>query len=195
MEKLSKQFEFLKEIEKLKTVIRRTFILDESRCENDAEHSWQVAVMALIFSEYADTQQLDMLKVLKILLFHDAVEVYAGDTYLYDAVAAETQSQREIEAAGKLFGLLPDSQQREFRELWEEYEEGKTAEAKYARAIDRFQPFWHNYMTRGKAWQKHGVHASQVRKMMEKIEAGSGFLFSHAESLLADAVKKGYLPE
>ncbi|RPJ08038.1 MAG: HD domain-containing protein [Spirochaetaceae bacterium] len=189
------QLEFLSELEKLKSVIRRTYLLDSSRRENDAEHSWQVSVMAILFGEYASHKDLDMLKVLKILLLHDAVEVYAGDTYIYDTLARSTQKEREGKAADRLFALLPDNQCSEFHKLWDEYEAAQTPEAKYANAIDRFQPLWHNYMTKGKAWQEHNVAAEATHRINDKIREGSSFLWEYGRDMIVQAVKKGYLNE
>lgn len=194
-DRFGQQLGFLSELEKLKSVVRRTYLLDASRRENDAEHSWQVAVMALLFSEYSSRQELDMLRVLMILLFHDAVEVYAGDTYIYDAAAQATQHERESNAAERLFSLLPEDQKQKFRNLWNEYEDASTPEAKYAIAIDRFQPLWHNYITHGKAWQEHGVASKATHRINDRIREGSDFLWKYGKLMIDDAVNKGFLAE
>jgi len=193
--RFQQQLAFVRELDKLKTVFRQTYLLDASRKENDAEHSWQIALMAVLFEEYADERNLDMLAVVKMLLLHDVIEVHAGDTYIYDEESKKTQSLRERRAATKVFGALPGEQEREFRALWEDFETGVSGEARFARAIDRFQPLLHNYLTDGKAWKEHGVKAGSVRNINEKIKDGSLALWEYAEGLIAGAVAGGYLEE
>ncbi len=193
--RLEKQLEFIRELDKLKSVRRRTYLLDGTRTENSAEHSWQIALMALLLLEYANDPAPDAFRAVKILLVHDIVEIEAGDTYIYDEKAALSQAEREEAAAKKLFGLLPDDQRDEFERLRREYEQGDSAEARFARAIDRFQPFYHNYLTEGRAWQEHGITSPRVKKTMEKVGDGSQRLSEMTDTLLTEAVRRGYLKE
>jgi putative hydrolases of HD superfamily len=193
LSRLSQQIEFLVEIDKLKQVSRRTWLMDGSRNENDAEHSWHLAVMAMLLVEHARAPELDLLRVLKMVLIHDLVEIDAGDTFAYDEAAAADKAQREQAAADRLFRLLPADQAAEFRALWEEFEARRTPEAQYAAALDRFQPMLHNYRTQGKAWLEHGITADQVLDRNRSIAEGSTVLWQYAQRFVADAVEKGYL--
>ncbi|HEQ72527.1 MAG TPA: HD domain-containing protein [Spirochaetia bacterium] len=192
-ERFTRQLAFVKELDKLKTIFRRTYLLDGRRTENDAEHSWQIALMALVLIEYAEEPGLDPLKTLSMLLIHDLVEIDAGDTYMYDPEAKKTQAAREEQAAGRVFGLLPNDERDRFLALWREFEEGRTAEAKFARAIDRLQPFLHNFWTQGRAWKEHGVRAESVRKVMTAVRPGSPRLWEFVDDIIDQAVEKGYL--
>jgi putative hydrolase of HD superfamily len=192
-ERFQQQLDFIRELDKLKTVFRRTYLLDTSRRENDAEHSWQIAAMAVLLSEYADEKEINIFHVLVMLLFHDVVEIEAGDTYIYDEKSSELQREREQAAAAKLFCLLPADQKVQFEALWKEFEEGATREARFAKAIDRFQPLLHNWLTEGKAWLEHDVNASQVRAVNAKIKPGSTFLWQYAEEIISDSVARGFL--
>jgi len=191
--RLQQQIQFLAEIDKLNGVLRRTWLLDQSRYENDAEHSWHIAVAAMLFREYADDPSVDPLRVIEMLLVHDLVEIDAGDTYAYDAKACLDQPEREQRAAERIFGLLPPDQAAEFRALWEEFEARQTPEARYAAALDRFQPLLHNYMTGGRAWRDHGVTSDRVRVRNRPVADGSPRLWQYAEDLIDDAVEKGFL--
>jgi len=196
IERFNKQLDFIKEIDKLKQVLRRTILLDASRRENDAEHMWHMAVAAILFAEYANYRKdLDILKVLKMAVIHDIVEIYAGDTFAYDEQAHIDKEKREKEAADKIFGLLPEDQRNEFRNLWDEFEAGSTIEAKYARAIDKFMPILHNYTTKGKQWHNFGVTSEKVLAKNKIIEEGSEFLWEYVKYMVEDAVKKGYFPD
>lgn len=192
--RLADQVAFLLEIDKLKQVYRQTYLLDASRKENDAEHSWHLAVMALLLQEYT-LQELDLLKVLKMVILHDLVEIDAGDSFCYDDEANCSKAAREERAADRLFSLLPGDQGREFRRLWEEFEVRESPEARYAAALDRLQPLLHNYHTRGKSWREHGVTRDQVLQRNGHIEEGSPALWAYAARLIQDAVDKGYLTE
>jgi putative hydrolase of HD superfamily len=192
-ERFRRQVAFLLEVDKLKTVLRQTILTDCSRRENSAEHSWHIALSILVFSEYARERGLDLFRVMKILLVHDLVEIDAGDTYCYDAVGREDQSEREQKAAERIFGLLPPDQTGVFRQLWQEYEDKATPEAKFAHALDRFQPFLHNYVTQGKSWRQHGVRRHQVEGRMRPVEKGAPILWDYVAELIDDAVAKGYL--
>ena len=187
------QIEFILEIDKLKNVLRRTTLLDRSRQENSAEHSWHIALILLVLSEYADEDNLDLLQVIKLLLAHDLVEIDAGDTYCYDEIGGRNQKRRETKAADRIFSILPPDQTHAFRALWDEYEDKDTAESKFANALDRLQPFLHNYFTRGHTWQKHGIQKSQVIARMQPVDDGSHLLWDYVSGLIDDAVEKGFL--
>jgi len=193
--RFQQQIGFLTEIDKLKQVRRRTWLLDESRYENDAEHSWHIAVAAMLFLEYADDPHVDLLRVVKMLLVHDLVEIDAGDTYAYDEQACLDQAEREQRAADRVFGLLPPDQAAEFRSLWEEFEARQTPEARYAAALDRFQPLVHNYLTGGRAWRDHGVTSDRVQVRNAPVKDGSATLWQYAEDLIREAVAKGFLAQ
>ena len=192
---LEQQIQFIIEIDKLKQIYRRTYLMDSSRRENDAEHSWHLAMMAMLLKDSAESQNLDIFHIVKMVLIHDIVEIDAGDTYLYDEKAALDKEEREQEAADRLFGLLPDEQGRELRALWDEFEEKTTPEAKFATSLDRFQPLLHNYTTKGKSWQEHGVTSDKVLKRCSEIQIGSPTLWKYAEGLIHQAVEKGYLKQ
>jgi putative hydrolase of HD superfamily len=192
-ERFKRQIEFILEADKLKKVERRTTLLDVSRQENSAEHSWHIALLVLILAEYAKNLDLDFLQVIKLLLIHDLVEIDAGDTYCYDEVGGQDQRKREIKAAERIFNILPADQAATFRALWDEYEARATPESKFANALDRVQPFLHNYFTRGYTWQKHGIHQSQVIRRMQPVNDGSPVLWEYVAGLIDDAVKQGFL--
>ena len=191
--RFKRQIEFILEADKLKKVVRRTTLLDVSRQENSAEHSWHIALLVLILCEYAKDSHLDLLQVIKLLLVHDLVEIDAGDTYCYDETGGQDQLKREIKAADRIFNILPADQADAFRALWEEYEAKASPESKFANALDRVQPFLHNYFTRGHTWQKHGIRKSQVLKRMKPVHEGSPFLWEYVASLIDDAAKQGFL--
>jgi len=191
--RLTQQLRFFAEIDKLKTVFRQTWLLDKSRRENDAEHSWHLGLIAMLLFEYAKDDGVDLLRVLKMVLVHDVVEIDAGDTFAYDKVGVRDQAERERKAADRVFGLLPADQAAEFRALWEEFDARGTPEARYAAALDRFQPLMHNYLTEGKAWRQHGVTADQVLARNAPMADGAPALWAHAEEIIRDAVAKGYL--
>ncbi|MDZ7616254.1 MAG: HD domain-containing protein [Patescibacteria group bacterium] len=192
-DRLQRQLAFVREVDKLKHVFRRTWLLDGSRLENDAEHSWHLALMTFLLPEYAADERLDVMRVLKMVVVHDLVEIDAGDTYAYDSEGRKTQADRELRAADRIFALLPADQAPEFRALWEEFEARETPEARYAGALDRLQPLMHNYFTEGRAWREHGVTADQVITRCQPIEDGSPQLWRYAERLITDAVARGYL--
>jgi putative hydrolase of HD superfamily len=191
-DRLHRQIAFLLEIDKVKQIARQTLIADGSRRENDAEHSWHLAVMAAVLAEYGPPS-LDLGRVLRMLLTHDLVEIDAGDTYCYDAAACETQRDREMKAAERIFNLLPPDQAAEFRALWDEFEARETPEARFAAALDRVQPVLLNYHTQGRAWRERGVTRAQVIDRNRHIERGAPELWSHIRALIDDAVEKGYL--
>jgi putative hydrolase of HD superfamily len=191
-ETMMSRFRFIVELDKLKSVFRQTLLLDKSRAENDAEHSWEMATMALVLHPYAEPG-IDLLRVLKMLLIHDLVEIDAGDTYVYDERALLDQAQREALAASRIFGLLSAPQSAEVYELWREFEDRLTPEARFARALDRLQPLLHNYCTEGEVWRRNAIKASQVRKAMQVISEGSSVLGTFADRLIEASIENGYL--
>ncbi len=194
-QRLERQVAFILEIDRLKTVYRRTYLTDTSRFENSAEHSWHIAVMAMVMAEYANNPAMDLLRVLKMLLIHDLVEIDAGDTFAYDKAAREDKAEREQGAADRLFSLLPEDQAAEFRILWDEFESRKTGEAKFAAALDRLQPLLHNLYTHGKSWQEHGVRKFQVVSLNRHMAEGAAGLWTFASKWIEKAVEQGDLAE
>ena len=191
-DRLQRQIRFILEIDALKGVLRRTYLPGADRPENSAEHSWHVAVMAVLLAEHAN-EPVDVARVVRMLLIHDVVEVDAGDTYVYDTAGAEAKAEREVRAADRVFGLLPEDQGRELRALWEEFEEGRTAEARFAAALDRLMPVLHNVHTEGRSWREHGITADRVIARNARMSEGSEALWEYARSLIEDAVEKGHL--
>jgi len=193
-ERLGRQIGFLVEIDKLKTIMRQSYLIHADRQENSAEHSWHVAVMVLLLAEYAE-ERLDLSRVLQMVLIHDIVEIDAGDTYCYDAVDNLAKAEREQQAAQRIFGLLPEDQSEKLTALWREFEAGISREAQCANAVDRFMPILHNYYTQGKSWRAHGVTKEKVIARNIRIREYSPYLWQWLNSLLEDAVDKGYLLE
>jgi len=192
-ERLARILEFVREIDKLKHVFRRTLLMDGSRYENDAEHSWHLAVMALLLGEYAAGKRIDVARVIELVLVHDLVEIDAGDTYCYDDAGNAGKAERERAAADRLFGLLPGDLAARVRGLWEEFEARRTAEARFAAALDRVQPLMHNYFTGGVVWRNHGISQEKVRDRNRHVEEGSAALWAYAERLIRQAVEDGLL--
>ncbi len=195
IQRLQQQIEFMLEIDKLKHIFRRTILTDRSREENSAEHSWHIAMAAFLFSEYAQDQEMDLYRVIKMLLVHDLVEIDAGDTYCYDHQSRQDQARREQEAAERIFKILPSDQSQSFRALWVEFENKDTPESKYANALDRFQPFMQNYVTRGQIWRKNNITRRQVMDRMQPVFDGAPVLWNLVKLLIDDAVQKKYLAE
>lgn len=193
-ERLRKQMDFIREIDREKEVSRQTYLADGSRKEDDAEHAWHLAVMAFLLAEYAN-EDIDVFKTVKIVLIHDLVEIYAGDTYAYDTEGAKTQRSREVAAANKLFSLLPQDQEQELRRLWEEFEEAVTPEAKFARTLDKFQPVVLNDASNGISWKEHGVYEQQILKRNEKTHEGSETIWAYEKSLIDKNVKNGNIKD
>jgi len=191
-DRLDQQLRFIVEMDKLKAVFRQTYLIHAERHENSAEHSWHLAIMAMVLAEHAQ-EQVDLCRALKMLLVHDIVEIDAGDTYCYDEEATLDQGERERRAAVRLFGLLPEDQADELRGLWEEYETQATAEARFAMALDRLMPLLHNYYTKGRSWQEHGITRDQVLSHNACIADSSDRLWQLAREILDDAVAKRYL--
>lgn len=191
-EHLQKQLDFILETDKLKNVFRQTHLSGGGRSENDAEHSWHMALMAYILKEYAN-EEIDVAKVMLMCLIHDIVEIDAGDTYAYDADAAKTKKSREDAAKKRLFSILPAKQCAEFTALFDEFELCETADAKFAHAMDNLQPLMLNDSNNGMDWIRHNVAAEQVMKRQEKTKAGSDRLFDVAVSIIEENTKKGNL--
>ena len=175
-----------------KGVLRRNLITAEERRENDAEHAWHVAMFALVLADYAPPGT-DIARVITMLLVHDIVEIDAGDAFVYDEEARALQPERERSAADRLYGLLPPSQGRSLRALWEEFEARQTPEARFAAALDRLQPLLLNFHTQGKAWRAHGVTSAQVLQVNAHIAQGSQTLWTFAQELINEAVRLEYL--
>ena len=191
-ERLKKQLDFLLEIDKEKEIYRQTHILGGKRRENDAEHAWHMAIMAFVLQEYAN-ETVDVLRVMKMVLMHDLVEIYAGDTYAYDEGGKETQRERELAAADRIFGMLPEDQGEEFRSIWDEFEEKKTPEAKFARMLDNYQPLSLNNANQGGDWRAHNVARSQVEKRNEIAKEGSQVMGQVIADIIEENVRKGNL--
>ena len=192
MERLKKQMEFIVEVDKVKKIIRQTYLADASRKEDDAEHSWHLALMAVLLKEYSN-EEADLAKVIPMVLIHDLVEIDAGDTYAYDEAGAATKKERETKAADRIFGLLPEDQGAWFRALWEEFEAYETPEAKFAHTMDNFQPMLLNDYNEGKDWTSHQVRVSQVLKRNERTGAGSLEIWEYMKQLLEKNVSDGKL--
>ncbi|ALM70544.1 HD domain-containing protein [Vibrio vulnificus] len=193
MERLNKQLALLMELDKLKSVLRRTRVKSaDKRLENSAEHSWHVALMALLMEEHAN-EPVNIGRVVKMLLLHDVVEIDAGDTFVYDAVASEQQAEKELAAAQRLFGMLPADQGEELLQLWLEFEAAQTADAKFGKALDRIIPMLLNYHNQGQSWQEHGVTRQQALTVNQKIDLGSHVLWDKAQEIIEQATQNGWL--
>lgn len=190
--RLTQQISFILEIDQLKQIYRQNLILDGSRRENDAEHSWHLAMMAVVLQEYA-SEPVDLSRVLQMVLLHDIVEIDAGDTFCYDVQAGLDKHEREQKAAKRIFGLLPSDQGEELKNLWLEFEAGESPEARFAAVLDRLQPFLNNYHTEGGTWRIHDVGSEQVQKRMEPIGTNAPVLGAYVEKLLEEAIAQGIL--
>ena len=192
---LQKQLSFIVEVDKVKNIMRRTLLIDGSRRENDAEHSWHLAIMAMLLTEYAEDKNFTLDRVLKMVIVHDLVEIYAGDTFAFDVQGNLEKEEKEKKAADKLFGQLPEDQAKQFRKLWEEFDEAKTPDARYAAALDRLQPFIHNLCTEGHTWVQAKVNKEQVYKRsglsMEVLPALKPWM----EEQIKKKIKKGWISE
>ena len=191
-DRLRRQIEFILEIDKLKKIRRRTYLTDQSRKENDAEHSWHLAAMAILLSEHA-AGDVNVTRVMKMVLIHDIVEIDAGDTYAYDEAANRDKGAREQVVAQRVFGLLPENQAGECRALWDEFEAAETGESRFALALDRILPLIMNYDSGGMIWVENGVTEAQVRRRMEPIVRGCPALARLADQLIENAAKEGRL--
>lgn len=190
MTRLKQQMDFIVEIDQLKEIIRQTYISSGERKETDAEHAWHFAIMAVLLAEYAN-EPVDVLKVIKMALIHDLVEIDAGDTYLYDEEGAKTKAERENRAAERLFHLLPEDQGKEFDSIWREFEERKTPEARFAASLDRLQPILLNDATDGKAWDEHKITEEQVRKQNQHVKEGSVRIWEYIQEIFEKNIEKG----
>lgn len=192
MDRLEKQMKFILELDKIKKIIRQTPLSDGSRKENDAEHSWHLAVMCLLLSEYAN-EPIDIAKTIGMVLLHDVIEIDAGDTYAYDEAANETKREREVAAAQRIFSILPEDQVNIMRGLWDEFEEGITAESKFANTLDKIQPILLNDSSNGISWEEHKVRLSQILKRNEKTTDGSRELWNYALKIINKNVEEGHI--
>lgn len=192
--RLKQQIRFIVEIDKVKNIFRQTYLADAGRRENDAEHSWHIALMAYLLQEHAE-EPVDVSKVMTMVLIHDLVEIDAGDTYAYDEAGAKTKREREEAGADRLFGLLPEDQGQYFRELWEEFEAYETAEAKYAHLLDNFQPLLLNDAAGGISWKEHQVKKFQVYKRNEKIEETSEIIWRKMQEIIQMHIDRGNIEE
>ena len=193
-ERLEKQIRFIMEADKVKNIFRQTYLADGKRKENDAEHSWHLALMAVLLQEHMK-EKADLAKVMTMVLIHDLVEIDAGDTYAYDEKGARTKREREVKAAERIFGLLPGDQGAYFRELWEEFEAYQTPEAKFAHLLDNFQPLLLNDASGGKSWKEHGVHRAQPMKRNERIPETSETVWEKMLEIFDKHVECGNLLE
>ena len=192
-ERLAQQIRFIIEVDKLKEVFRQTVCIQSRRPENDAEHSWHLCLAVIVLAEHANVPNLDVLKVLKMVILHDLVEIDAGDTFAYDVAGMAGQHDREAVAATRIFGILPVDQGADFRALWDEFEERKSPEALFAASIDRFQPMLLNCQTEGASWKAHGITADRVLARNGYIVNGSTEVWAYAANMIGEAVKAGHL--
>ncbi|TOA15204.1 HD domain-containing protein [Vibrio parahaemolyticus] len=193
MDRLEKQLALLIELDKLKSVLRRTRVKSaEGRLENSGEHSWHVALMAVLMEEHANAP-VDICRVMKMLLIHDVVEIDAGDTFVYDTAASKDQAEKEIKAAERLFGMLPTDQGQELLALWQEFEAAQSDDAKYAKALDRLIPMLLNYHNNGQSWKENSVTREQALTINKRTEFGSVTLWDKAKELIEEATEKGWL--
>ena len=186
------QIAFIKEIDKVKYIQRKTKLFNSERNENDAEHSWHLALMAIVLAGHSDAP-IDVLKVVKMVLIHDIVEIDAGDVFIYDTLKSHDNTDEERIAANRIFGLLPKNQAEELISIWEEFEAGETNEAKFAKAMDRLEPLLQNTSNNGGTWKEFGVNYDKVYEKKSVIKNGSASLWNYAEGLINESVEKGIL--
>ena len=193
-DKLKQQLDFILEIDKEKNILRQTHLSGHGRRENDAEHAWHMAIMAYLLKEYSN-EPVDIAKVMIMCLIHDIVEIDAGDTYAYDTEGLKTQKAREDAAKERIFSLLPNVQKEELTALFDEFEESKTAESRFAHAMDNLQPLLLNNSNGGADWREHEVYASQVYGRQQKTRYGSEQLYEITDQILKENIKKGNIKE
>ncbi len=193
-ERLQKQLAFALEIDKEKNIFRQTHLSGHGRRENDAEHAWHMAIMSYLFREYAN-EEVDLSRVMLMCLIHDIVEIDAGDTYAYDEEGKKSQKLREAEAKERIYSLLPEDQKLELQEIFDEFEEGKTAEARFAHAMDNLQPLLLNHSNDGGDWREHNVCAEQVYGRQKVTREGSEKLYELTDALIQENIRKGNLRE
>lgn len=189
---LLQQINFIKEIDKVKYIQRKTKLFNSDRNENDAEHSWHLAMMTLVLAEHSD-EPIDVLKVLKMVLIHDIVEIDAGDTFIYDTAKNHSNTEEERAAANRIFEMLPKEQAEEFISIWEEFESGQTPEAKFAKSMDRLEPLLQNTSNKGGTWREFEVNYDKVYEKKKAIKNGSNTLWNYAKNLINESVEKGIL--
>lgn len=194
MTRLEQQVNFIVEIDKVKNIFRQTYLADANRKENDAEHSWHLAISAFLLKEHVK-EEVDLLKTILMVLIHDLVEIDAGDTYAYDDAGAIDKREREEKGAERIFGMLPEDQGTYFRELWEEFEAYESADAKFAHLLDNFQPLLLNDASNGKSWEEHGVKKSQIYKRNEKIEETSVPVWEYMKVLVQKHIELGHVKD
>lgn len=193
MEKrLEDKIDFILTLDQMKQITRQTYLSDGSRKENDAEHSWHLGMMVSLLAEYAN-EPIQIDRTMTMVLYHDVIEIKAGDTYAYDIEKNKTKKEREIKAADVLYGSLPQPENGYFRELWNEFEEQKTPEAKFANAMDCLQPILLTNRAEGKSWKEHDVEKSQIMGRVERIRPGSEILYQYARQIVENNIKKGYI--
>ena len=193
-ERFEKQLAFILEADKEKNILRQTHISGYTRQENDAEHAWHMAMMIYLLKEYAN-EDFDVAKAMMMALIHDIVEIDAGDTYAYDTESLSTQKERESKAADRIFGLLPVDQKEFLIELFKEFEEGKTPEARFAKTMDNLQPILLNDYNNGADWRAHGINKSQVINRQKSTQFGSKEIWDFIQGLIEKNVKKGNIRE
>lgn len=190
--RLTAQLAFLVELDRMKTIERQSPIYAGGRRENDAEHSWHIVVMAMVLREYA-AEPVDMGHVLEMLTVHDLIEIYAGDTFAYDAAGNSDKAAREAASADRLYAMLPEEQGAYYRALWEEFDAMETPDARFAASLDRFQPLLSNWLNEGGTWRVHNVHPEQVYRRMEPLKTGAPKLWELADRIIRASVARGYL--
>jgi putative hydrolase of HD superfamily len=191
-DRLTQQIQFILELDRLKQILRQTLLTDGSRRENSAEHSWHIAIMAVVLAEYAPVGA-DLLRAVKMLLIHDLVEIDAGDTFCYDVQGNLDKAEREQRAADRIFGLLPADQAEELRQLWDEFETQQTPTSHFAAALDRMQPILHNQKNQGGTWRENGITQAQVMKRVAPVEIGAPQLWDYIQQVIGDCIVAGYL--
>ena len=189
---LEKQVAFIKEIDKVKYILRQSRLFNSDRRENDAEHSWHLAVMAIVLAEHSD-KPIDLLKVLKMVLIHDIVEIDAGDTFFYSSTENHDNREEELVAAKRIFGILPNKQAEELIAIWNEFEDAETDEAKFAKSLDRFEPLLQDAVNDGGSWAEFDVPYQKVYELNKTIKNGSTTMWDYAKDLINDSVEKGNL--
>ncbi len=194
LNRLKQQMDFILEVDKIKNIFRQTYLTDGNRKENDAEHSWHLALMAIVLKEYAE-EEVDLARVLPMVLIHDIVEIDAGDTYAYDEMAALTKADRETKAARRIFGILPEDQREWMIGLWREFEAYETPDAKFAHMLDNSQPLLLNDASEGKSWAEHHVKKSQIYKRNRKTKEGSLEVWEYMQEIIQKHVQLGNVVE